>query len=494
MSGILTGLRIRERRREIGLKQIELAQKVGISPSYLNLIERNRRRIGGGLLMTIGRELGLHLDQLDGSAERRLRDRMLDMAEDTELREERITPAKIDEVIARMPEWANLSARTFQSLVRERSEAAALRDRLAHDPALSDAVHAMLTETTTLRSIAEILDSDDQIDEERRRRFKRILREQATNLSATSSSLASYFDEAANLRRETVPKADAEEFLFRYRQDLGALIAETGGLLRQHLGGSLAEIELVLRSHFDAQAGDGITSGGESKPVGWIEGRVEALNQMLHAYLQDSSVMEPISRYLDMTLPEVSVVMNPEESKPLVLETLIQSVADEVRAPLKDFSSRAESLAWRIEPLIRAHDGDAPLVFRRIAQVASIGGPRVAHLVCDISGRLLHRGGALDLLARSRQIDCPKWPIFEMARGNVVPTTKRVQLSGGEERIALALGRPDSFWSDMLIWDAAEAERLGLWPENAATSDMVGSDCRICAHKQCRWRREASVI
>lgn len=56
----LTGTRIRERRSLEGLKQADLARDVGISPSYLNLIEHNRRRIGGKLLVDLARALGLN--------------------------------------------------------------------------------------------------------------------------------------------------------------------------------------------------------------------------------------------------------------------------------------------------------------------------------------------------------------------------------------------------------------------------------------------------
>ena len=38
MSTAMTGLRIRERRRAAGLRQVELAERMGISASYLNLI------------------------------------------------------------------------------------------------------------------------------------------------------------------------------------------------------------------------------------------------------------------------------------------------------------------------------------------------------------------------------------------------------------------------------------------------------------------------
>ena len=47
----MIGTRIRERRVLSGIRQNDLARRAGISPSYLNLIEHNRRRIGGKTLL-----------------------------------------------------------------------------------------------------------------------------------------------------------------------------------------------------------------------------------------------------------------------------------------------------------------------------------------------------------------------------------------------------------------------------------------------------------
>src|SRR3546814_16219381 len=66
------GLKIRERRKEIGLSQTELAGRIGISVSYLNLIEHNKRSIGGRLLRQVADEIGVGLEMLDGATERRL--------------------------------------------------------------------------------------------------------------------------------------------------------------------------------------------------------------------------------------------------------------------------------------------------------------------------------------------------------------------------------------------------------------------------------------
>ena len=65
----LTGSRIRERRSVAGLRQAELARRVGISASYLNLIEHNRRRIGGKLLLDIAAVLDVEPSMLTEGAE-----------------------------------------------------------------------------------------------------------------------------------------------------------------------------------------------------------------------------------------------------------------------------------------------------------------------------------------------------------------------------------------------------------------------------------------
>ena len=50
------GSKVRKERRAKGLSQSELSKKLGISPSYLNLIESGRRTITVPLLIKIGNE------------------------------------------------------------------------------------------------------------------------------------------------------------------------------------------------------------------------------------------------------------------------------------------------------------------------------------------------------------------------------------------------------------------------------------------------------
>src|SRR5690606_41579263 len=65
------GIQIRRRRSALKLSQAALARAVGISPSYLNLIENNKRVVGGRLLLRIAERLDLDVDRLSGDAEQR---------------------------------------------------------------------------------------------------------------------------------------------------------------------------------------------------------------------------------------------------------------------------------------------------------------------------------------------------------------------------------------------------------------------------------------
>ena len=66
------GSKVRKERRSKGLTQTDLSKKIGISASYLNLIESGRRTITVPLLIKIGNELGISLKDLTVESNKRL--------------------------------------------------------------------------------------------------------------------------------------------------------------------------------------------------------------------------------------------------------------------------------------------------------------------------------------------------------------------------------------------------------------------------------------
>ncbi|HIA60057.1 MAG TPA: helix-turn-helix domain-containing protein, partial [Pelagibacterales bacterium] len=66
------GSKIRKVRRSKGLSQSELSKNLGISASYLNLLESGRRKITVPLLIKIGNELGISLKDLTLESNKRI--------------------------------------------------------------------------------------------------------------------------------------------------------------------------------------------------------------------------------------------------------------------------------------------------------------------------------------------------------------------------------------------------------------------------------------
>ena len=189
----IVGTRIRERRRALGITQVELSRRIGISASYLNLIERNKRGIAGPLLRRTAAALELGLDELDGAAERRLLETLAELAHAPDLAALGAKAESAGELIGSHPGWARALAALARSERAAASEARALADRLTHDPFLGEAVHRMLTHIAAVRSAAEILTDYPDLPPDRRARFLAIVHDEARALTDVGEALAGLF-------------------------------------------------------------------------------------------------------------------------------------------------------------------------------------------------------------------------------------------------------------------------------------------------------------
>lgn len=212
----LTGSRIRERRLARAMKQGALAQAVGISPSYLNLIEHNHRRIGGKLLVALAHALEVDPSDLTEGADPGLSE-LLDMAArgqgDRNDGGAGAEIDRIDEFTARFPGWSALIAAQEGRMRALEAQVEALRDRLAHDPALAEAMHEVLSSVAAIRSTADILVCETDLDAAWRGRFHRNLHEEAERLSGRATGLLAQF-EAPGLGPDASAPTETVEALF----------------------------------------------------------------------------------------------------------------------------------------------------------------------------------------------------------------------------------------------------------------------------------------
>ncbi len=76
------GPKIKAFRRQLGLQANKLAEQLGISPTYLNLIEGGKRKIDGELLIKISKELRVELSDLTSKSDINLENNISELLDD----------------------------------------------------------------------------------------------------------------------------------------------------------------------------------------------------------------------------------------------------------------------------------------------------------------------------------------------------------------------------------------------------------------------------
>ena len=208
----LTGSRIRERRMVRGIRQADLARSVGISPSYLNLIEHNRRRIGGKLLVNIARELGAEPVSLTEGAEAALLGALRDAA--GRRPDQEVELARTEDFAGRFPGWAGLVAAQHARIGELERLVESLSDRLTHDPHLAASLHEVLSTVTAIRSAASILTDTSDIDPDWQARFLRNVGEDSARLTESAQGLVDYLEAGSDVEETPIsPQEEVAAFL-----------------------------------------------------------------------------------------------------------------------------------------------------------------------------------------------------------------------------------------------------------------------------------------
>ncbi|MFK7940611.1 MAG: helix-turn-helix domain-containing protein [Roseovarius sp.] len=208
----LIGNRIRERRVMMGVKQSVLARQVGISPSYLNLIEHNRRRIGGKVLLALADHLQVEPALLSEGAEAALLDGLRVAAHSQNSPSAELD--RTEEFAGRFPGWAQLLLEMHQKAETLEQTVKTLTDRLANDPHLSASLHDVISTVTAIRSTASILVDTKELEPEWSARFHRNLNEDSRRLAEGAEALVQYLEGAPDVDGELrLPLDEMHAFL-----------------------------------------------------------------------------------------------------------------------------------------------------------------------------------------------------------------------------------------------------------------------------------------
>lgn len=427
----LTGSRIRERRLALGVKQGTLAAEVGVSPSYLNLIEHNHRKIGGKLLLQLAHALEVEVSALTEGVDAGISE-LLDAA----ARALGGVPAeteRIDELVARFPGWTALIAAQEARARTLEGQIDALRDRLAHDPALAEAMHEVLSSVAAIRTTADILVKEADLDPAWRGRFHRNLHEDAERLSSRATGLLAQF-EAPGAGAEVSAPEETVEAMFEAEDHY------------------FAEIEAA-----DSATLDAAIAAVLARHAGMIDGpaRAKAVAR-LRAYARDAQ-----------------------------------------RLPMADFAPLAKDMSFDPARILGALGGDVALLLRRMASLPfGAGVPQMGLAICDASGAMLHRrrmqGFALPRVAAG----CPLWPLYRAFARVGQPDVAVIETPRGTRFKSWTVAQPvseEGIASPRFGSPARVEATMLIMPLTAASEPLeviaAGPGCGTCPREGCTARR-----
>lgn len=254
-SALLAGTQIRERRLSLGLRQSEVAEGAGISASYLNLIEHNRRKARAEVINRIAGVLGVDPALLAEGAGSALIDDLRAAA--ATVPEAGGEVDRVEDFAGRFPGWAAVLAATFGRAAQSERTIAALSDRITHDPHLSASLHEVLSALSSVRSTAAILAETEDIEPEWRARFHRNLHEDSERLAAGAEALVAFLDSSDSAAEEGTasPQEEIEGWLAERGWQVSELEAPGGrDQLLDEVSGLASAAARKLAAAFVAQS------------------------------------------------------------------------------------------------------------------------------------------------------------------------------------------------------------------------------------------------
>jgi len=125
------GAKVRALRRNENLTQVQLAERLGVSPSYLNLIESNRRPLTANLLIKIAQHFQVDLHSFATDDDARLVADLFEAFADPLFEESGLTSTELREMASASPNAARAVLQLYRAFESARASADSLSSRLS---------------------------------------------------------------------------------------------------------------------------------------------------------------------------------------------------------------------------------------------------------------------------------------------------------------------------------------------------------------------------
>lgn len=512
------GTKLRRLRREQGLAQAELARRLDISASYLNLIEHNQRALTAPLLLKVGELLGADLDAFTSRSDAKLMAEFGELVRDPLFRDIALSDEDVDDLVNLPPMLAEVLRRSFQGYISAQERVRVLGDQLSENPLVEEATHQLRTLLTSIRSLSEIVRDNADLTPKEQRNFLDIVVGESERLSGVVDRLYDFIDQVGSDRLGDAGFTvdDVNAFLETNENHFDALerLAEADGRrlkLTQHNRVDRLSDDLRKRHQVTVRL-DGMP-GPVAEDMTWDPARrVVAMSDQLSGH----SVAFLLARLrADLehgrTLDELAAGGGAAHrvERDLRRQALARYYAGALLMPYDAFLDAARTTRYDILRLQRRFDVSFEQACHRLTTLNRPGarGTRLHFLRVDIAGNVskVYRGSGLRIPRRGGV--CSLWnvhsaflqggdidrQVIELPNGDAYFTVARALMKppdgpgGIPARYAVAVG--------CRLVDAgglAYADGLDLDALSARTA--AGTTCRLCERIDCRLRAQPSIL
>lgn len=447
---IRLGAKVRRLRRENRMSQAQLAERLGISSSYLNLIEHNHRNITVDLLLKLSDQFGLNISDLADDDEGQLLADLMEAFDDTLFEETDLTNTEVRELVTSAPTAARAMLKLYDSYRNSQNDMRSLATQVSEEAEILLEFESRLPADQVSDFIQESGNYFGDIEEE----AERIREEADLDRGDALTGMTAYLEQRFGIRVAVLPPVPGMETMRRYnpstrRLEISEMLPRSSRLFQiGHQIGLLAASPV-----FDTL----LVEGGLKAPDVKALGRISLANYFAAALMM----------------------------------------------PYEPFFETAKSVRYDIELLQHHFDANFEQVCHRLTTLQRPGAKGVPmHMMrVDIAGNISKRFSASGLRIPRHGGACPRWNVYtaflspgvingqvsRMPDGNAYFCIARtIQKSGGgygapQRVLSIGLGCEISYARELVYADGVDLDA-------ADRAVAAGIQCRSCDRMDCRQR------
>jgi predicted transcriptional regulator/transcriptional regulator with XRE-family HTH domain len=506
------GGKLRRLRRDLGLTQVQMAERLGLSASYLNLIEHDQRPLTLKVLLRLGEVFGVDLNLFAGDEEAQLAAELAEAFADSALADPaggaRPEPAELREFAAVSAGAARGVIALYRAHRRLRDEADSLAERLRDSEFLAGVDREFRTLLTSIRSFSEILHDNPELEPAQRQRFLGVVVHETERLLAVVDRVLAAGPPAAGGLAGARPAAEEVADLLQERMNHFPEVESLAERLRA--AADLGDGTAVDRLSGFLERSHGLCLGLLTRPP--ADGALRVFDPAARS-LAIAEVLTPALRAAELAHVLALLEGDPAfdaalaqarlstpEARVRARVALADYAALAMLMPYEPFRAAARELRYDVDRLALRFGVGFEQICRRLVTLQRPGerGVPFYYVTLDLAGHVFARFSAAPVRIPRYSGVCPLWNVHAAF---LTPGLPRVQLSRMPDgtaylSIARTVERPG--------WGAAHTRRIiavELGCETAHAGDLayadgldldsepaavpIGTTCRLCERPAC---------